>query len=161
VKTAWDRKANAGGRDHSDPDPGIAARRILHLHTFLRSGSRTVRARQAGCPSTRLGQRVSGLFRQSCLAATTVDIAFSQQDINSVIVLDADSKFLAGAGGGSNRFERARLEKISSPATDLISFDEDHEALWLYHPIGGPRRSSWMNWAPAMPQMQPTLPWGA
>ncbi|MBI5007297.1 MAG: response regulator [Nitrosomonadales bacterium] len=65
-----------------------------------------------------------------------VDIAFSQQDVNSVIVLDAEERFLAGAGsGGGKQYGQPRLEKMSSAASDLIAVQEDRKALWLYHPI--------------------------
>ncbi len=64
-----------------------------------------------------------------------VDIAFSQQDVNSIIVLDADSKFLAGAGGRPNASERERFESLSSKARNVLAVQEDSNVLWFYQPI--------------------------
>lgn len=64
-----------------------------------------------------------------------VDIAFSQQDVNSIIVLDADSKFIAGAGTRPKANEREQLEAQSAKARDLMAFQEDDNALWFYQPI--------------------------
>ncbi|HLP99101.1 MAG TPA: ATP-binding protein [Sideroxyarcus sp.] len=64
-----------------------------------------------------------------------VDIAFSQQDVNSIIVVGADSKYLAGAGGTRNTFERGIIEQMSAAMGDAESFREDRNAFWLYQPI--------------------------
>ena len=64
-----------------------------------------------------------------------VDIAFAQQDVNSVVVLDAESKFLAGAGSPANVFERERFAKSATSERDLLAFQEDRKVLWLYYPI--------------------------
>lgn len=61
-----------------------------------------------------------------------VDIAFSQTDVNSVIVLDADFKYLAGAGGKANVYDQRALP---IGAKEAVSFQESHDALWLYQPI--------------------------
>ncbi len=63
-----------------------------------------------------------------------VDAAFSYQDVKSIFVLDADSRFLAGAGERRNINMRERLESLSSKA-DLIASQEDRDVLWLYQPI--------------------------
>lgn len=62
-----------------------------------------------------------------------VDAAFSYQDVKSIFVLDADSRFLAGAGERRNINMRERLESLSSKA-DFAS-QEDRDVLWLYQPI--------------------------
>src|SRR5512143_410129 len=64
-----------------------------------------------------------------------VDIAFSQQDVNSVIVLDADSKYLAGAGSRPKVDEREQLENLASRTHGLTAFQENGNALWFYQPI--------------------------
>src|SRR5512135_2612423 len=64
-----------------------------------------------------------------------VDVAFSQQDVNSVIVLDADAKFLAGAGGKPTPKEREQFEELVSRGRGSIAFQEDRSALWFYQPI--------------------------
>ncbi|MBI4808046.1 MAG: response regulator [Nitrosomonadales bacterium] len=64
-----------------------------------------------------------------------VDIAFAQQDVNFVIVLDADSKFLAGAGSTTNIYERERFEKKSPQTDDPTAFQEDRKVLRLFYPI--------------------------
>jgi signal transduction histidine kinase len=60
------------------------------------------------------------------------DIAFAQQDVQSVIVLDAESGFLAGAG---NIKDRSRFESLVARAGDLIAVREDSNVLWLRQPI--------------------------
>ena len=64
-----------------------------------------------------------------------VDIAFSQQDVNSIIVLDADMKYLAGAGGARRSFKRETFETRLSHASDFDTLQENRKALWLYQPI--------------------------
>jgi signal transduction histidine kinase/ActR/RegA family two-component response regulator len=64
-----------------------------------------------------------------------VDIAFSQQDVNSVVVLDEDSKYLAGAGSDFGAYHREQLEGLSSKRGDPIAFQDDRKVLRLYHPI--------------------------
>jgi len=64
-----------------------------------------------------------------------IDTAFSQQDVNSIIVLDADSKLIAGAGGMRNSGERERLENLASKAKDFSAFQEDRNVLRLYQSI--------------------------
>ncbi len=61
-----------------------------------------------------------------------VDIAFSQTDVNSVIVLDANDKYLAGAGGTANVYDQGALPRS---AKEVVPFQESHDALWLYQPI--------------------------
>ncbi len=61
-----------------------------------------------------------------------VDIAFSQADVNSVIVLDASHRYLAGAGGTRNGYDQNSLPFGAKVA---VPFFEDHETLWLYQPI--------------------------
>jgi hypothetical protein len=63
-----------------------------------------------------------------------VDTAFSQQDVHSIIVLDADSKFLAGAGDKRNNYAQGFIENLSSKVSDVVSFQEDRNVLWLYQP---------------------------
>jgi signal transduction histidine kinase/ActR/RegA family two-component response regulator len=60
------------------------------------------------------------------------DIAFAQQDVQSVIVLDADAGFLAGAG---NIRDRSRFESLVAKAGELIAVREDSNVLWLRQPI--------------------------
>ncbi|MBU1776791.1 MAG: HAMP domain-containing protein, partial [Gammaproteobacteria bacterium] len=64
-----------------------------------------------------------------------VDIAFSQQDVNSIIVLSADMKYLAGAGGARRSFKRETIEARLSHASDFDTLQENRNALWLYQPI--------------------------
>ncbi|MDO8988426.1 MAG: ATP-binding protein [Sideroxyarcus sp.] len=64
-----------------------------------------------------------------------VDIAFSQQDVNSIVVLDADLKHLAVAGGTLNVRERTMFENLAYKTRDLISVQEDHSVIWFYQPI--------------------------
>jgi signal transduction histidine kinase/ActR/RegA family two-component response regulator len=64
-----------------------------------------------------------------------VDIAFSQQDVRSVIVLGTDLGYLAGAGGSSDTYERARRAGLPARANDLVAFQDDDKVLRLYHPI--------------------------
>jgi two-component system, sensor histidine kinase len=64
-----------------------------------------------------------------------VDTAFSQQDVHSIVVLDADSKYLAGAGIRRTTRERDFIGNQPSKAGDIIAFQEDRNALWLYQPI--------------------------
>lgn len=64
-----------------------------------------------------------------------VDIAFSQQDVNSIIVLDADMKYLAGAGGARSSFKREAFEHKLAQASDFDTLQENRKALWLYQPI--------------------------
>ncbi len=64
-----------------------------------------------------------------------VDTAFVQQDVHSIIVLDADSKYLAGAGARHNTKEHERFEKTSFRENDLNGFEEDSNVLRLYQPI--------------------------
>jgi signal transduction histidine kinase/ActR/RegA family two-component response regulator len=64
-----------------------------------------------------------------------VDIAFSQQDVNSIVVIDAEVKHLAGAGVTRNIGERETFEKNSFKSTDLISIQEDRNVIWFYQPI--------------------------
>lgn len=64
-----------------------------------------------------------------------VDIAFSQQDVNSIIVLDGDSKYLAGAGSTRNANDRVHFGNLPSTAGDPVAFHEERNVLWLYQPI--------------------------
>lgn len=64
-----------------------------------------------------------------------VDAAFTQQDVNSIIVLDADSKYLAGAGGTSNIYERELFNNSSTRTDDVISIRDDSKVLWFHQPI--------------------------
>ena len=64
-----------------------------------------------------------------------VDIAFSQQDVNSVVVLDEDSQYLAGAGSDFSAYNREQLESLSAKGGDPIAFQDDRKVLRLYHPI--------------------------
>jgi signal transduction histidine kinase/ActR/RegA family two-component response regulator len=63
-----------------------------------------------------------------------VEIAFAQPDVDSVIVRDADRKFLAGAGSS----EQSEMRKQMFSGDDggrMVAMHEEHDALWLYHPI--------------------------
>ncbi len=64
-----------------------------------------------------------------------VDAAFSQQDVNSIVVLDADSKYLAGAGSSRGKNERRHFEDMAEKSDDFIAVQEDRNVLWLYQPI--------------------------
>ncbi|OIR16319.1 signal transduction histidine-protein kinase BarA [mine drainage metagenome] len=64
-----------------------------------------------------------------------VDAAFKQRDVRSITVLDANSKYLAGAGDISNINEFEFFEKLPSRDGDLIVFHEDNNAIWLYKSI--------------------------
>ncbi len=64
-----------------------------------------------------------------------VDIAFSQQDVSSITVLDADSKYLAGAGSRPKAGEREQFENLAFKTHGLSAFQENNNALWFYQPI--------------------------
>ena len=64
-----------------------------------------------------------------------MDTAFAQQDVNSIIVLDAQSKYLAGAGGTRNAYERKLVESTLSKVDDIITIREDRNVLWFHQPI--------------------------
>jgi signal transduction histidine kinase/CheY-like chemotaxis protein len=66
-----------------------------------------------------------GLLQQQVAAA------FSQQDVKSIIVLDADAKFLAGAGSSGNTDQRVILENMSFITGDSIAVQEDRDFLRL------------------------------
>jgi signal transduction histidine kinase/CheY-like chemotaxis protein len=61
-----------------------------------------------------------------------VDIAHAQEDVTSVIVQDADSRYLAVAGVNRNVHGQSLL---SPDAIEAVTLREDHEVLWLYQPI--------------------------
>ena len=71
----------------------------------------------------------NGLLQQQ------VDTAFAQQDVNSIMVLDADLKYLAGAGGSRNAYERKLFETHVSRMDDVIAIREDRNVLWFHRPI--------------------------
>ncbi len=64
-----------------------------------------------------------------------VDTAFSQQDVHSIIVLDADLRYLAGAGAKHHAIAREHLERMSFRENDPAGFQEDRNVLTLYRPI--------------------------
>jgi signal transduction histidine kinase len=64
-----------------------------------------------------------------------VDAAFAQQDVKSIVVLDSNSNYLAGAGGGRNINIREYFNSTSSPESDVIAAQEDRTVLRLYQPI--------------------------
>lgn len=64
-----------------------------------------------------------------------VDIAFSQQDVNSVIVLDTGFNYIAGAGGARSAFNGMALEKLKPDPIEVTTFRDTHEVIWLYQPI--------------------------
>jgi signal transduction histidine kinase/CheY-like chemotaxis protein len=64
-----------------------------------------------------------------------VDIAFAQQDVNSVIVLDAEGKFLAGAGSTTDLYKRQNFALQSAKGGEPFTFQEDSKVLWLHYPI--------------------------
>jgi signal transduction histidine kinase len=64
-----------------------------------------------------------------------VDIAFSQQDVNSIAVRDAETKHLASAGITRNIKERELFEQIASKSNDLITIQENRNVIWFYQPI--------------------------
>ena len=64
-----------------------------------------------------------------------VDIAFSQQDVNSIVVLNSDSQFLAGAGATHDANARALFRSLSSNAKSPVAFQEESDVIWLYQPI--------------------------
>lgn len=61
-----------------------------------------------------------------------VDIARAQEDVTSVIVQDADARYLAVAGVNRNVHDRSVL---SFDANKTVTLRDDDDALWLYHPI--------------------------
>lgn len=63
-----------------------------------------------------------------------VEIAFAQPDVDSVVVLDAEHKFLAGAGNSDQSGVRNRM-LAGEEGGRLVAMHEEHSALWLYHPI--------------------------
>jgi signal transduction histidine kinase/ActR/RegA family two-component response regulator len=64
-----------------------------------------------------------------------VDTAFAQQDVNSIFVLDAESKYLVGAGGTRATYERKILENHLSKVDDIITIREDRNVIWFHQPI--------------------------
>lgn len=64
-----------------------------------------------------------------------VDIAFSQQDVNLVVVKDADSKNLAQAGSSRNAREQERFEKMVSATGDSVTIQEDNNVVWFCQTI--------------------------
>ena len=91
-----------------------------------------------------------------------VDTAFAQQDVNSIIVLNTESKYLAGAGGTRASYERKILENHLSKVDDIITNREDHNVIWFHQPIVATQiklddlgNSSAGN---APPEPKPTLP---
>ncbi|MBU1425501.1 MAG: response regulator [Gammaproteobacteria bacterium] len=64
-----------------------------------------------------------------------VDAAFAQQDVNSILVLDADLKYLAGAGGTRNTYERELFKNSLSEVDDIVTIREDRNVLWFHQPI--------------------------
>ncbi len=64
-----------------------------------------------------------------------VDAAFAQQDVNSILVLDADLKYLAGAGGTRNTYERDIFRNDLSEVDDIVTIREDSNVLWFHQPI--------------------------
>ncbi len=64
-----------------------------------------------------------------------VDIAFSQQDVNSIVVMDAEAKYLAGAGVTRNIRERETFEKAAFKSTDLIATQESSNVILFRQPI--------------------------
>ncbi len=71
----------------------------------------------------------NGLLQQQ------VDTAFAQQDVNSIIVLNRDLKYLAGAGGARNTYEQVLFRNSLSRTDDIVTFREDRNILWFHQPI--------------------------
>ena len=71
----------------------------------------------------------SGLLQQQ------VDTAFAQQDVNSIVVLSTDSKYLAGAGGTRKTYEQDFFKNALSRTDEILTFREDHDVLWFNQPI--------------------------
>lgn len=71
----------------------------------------------------------SGLLQQQ------VDTAFAQQDVNSIIVLSSDSKYLAGAGGTRKTYEQDFFKNALSGSDEMVTFREDRDVLWFAQPI--------------------------
>ena len=71
----------------------------------------------------------SGLLQQQ------VDTAFAQQDVNSIIVLSSDSKYLAGAGGTRKTYEQDFFKNALSRTDEMVTFREDRDVLWFAQPI--------------------------
>lgn len=61
-----------------------------------------------------------------------VDIVRAQEDVTSVIVQDADSRYLAVAGINRNMHDR---NVLLSDANETVTLRDDDDVLWLYHPI--------------------------
>lgn len=64
-----------------------------------------------------------------------VDMAFSQQDVNSIVVLNAESKFLASAGASHDTNTRALFRPLSSDVKGPVTVREESDVIWLYQPI--------------------------
>jgi signal transduction histidine kinase/CheY-like chemotaxis protein len=64
-----------------------------------------------------------------------VDTAFAQQDVNSIIVLSTDSKYLAGAGGTRKTYEQDFFKNALSRTDEIVTFREDRDVLWFNQPI--------------------------
>jgi len=71
----------------------------------------------------------SGLLQQQ------VDTAFAQQDVNSIVVLSTDSKYLAGAGGTRKTYEQDFFKNALSRTDEIVTFREDRDVLWFNQPI--------------------------
>lgn len=64
-----------------------------------------------------------------------VDIAFSQQDVNSIVVMDAEFKHIAGAGVTLNGRDRDLFENLARKSRDNITIQENSTVVWYYQPI--------------------------
>lgn len=64
-----------------------------------------------------------------------VDIAFSQQDVNSIVVLDADSKYLVGAGVSRNTNVPMLTGTLSTREHDPVAVQEESTVIRLHQPI--------------------------
>lgn len=64
-----------------------------------------------------------------------VDIAFSQQDVNSIVVLDADSKYLVGAGVSRDAKVHRLIGTLPFKERDPVAVQEESAVIWLHQPI--------------------------
>lgn len=64
-----------------------------------------------------------------------VDTAFSQPDVNSIVVLDGEGKYVAGAGSKRGKGEYKRFGEDDARSDESLSVQEDRHVLRLFQPI--------------------------
>jgi len=82
--------------------------------------------------------RVCGVFRHTTLLKQNVDAARSFQDVNSIAVLDAESRLILESGSGEALLHLNRPGLNQADLSDIAAFVtvyQDSNILRLYEPI--------------------------